>query len=62
MDQLFVDVTHISPIRPGMEAVIMGTDPATGAHIDAAWIAGACRTISNEILSRLGDRLERIYI
>lgn len=62
MDQLFADVTHIAQAQPGMETVILGTDPVSGQHIDAAQFAHTCHTISNEILSRLGNRLERIYV
>ena len=59
MDQMFVDVTGIQA-APGDMAVIMGSDG--GRRIDVTDIARWCGTISNEILSRLGRRLERIYI
>ena len=62
MDQLFADVTQIPNVWSGMEAVIMGRDEVSGKNLDAAQMARACGTISNEILSRLGQRLERIYV
>ena len=62
MDQLFADVTQIPNVLAGMEAVIMGRDEVSGKNVDAAQMARACGTISNELLSRLGQRLERIYV
>ena len=57
MDQLFLDVTNIPDVRPGDEAVFIGESGA--ASISAEQAASWCGTITNELLSRLGKRLER---
>ena len=60
MDQTLVDVTGIPDVSPGGTAVIIG---ASGSEaISAVDIARQSGTITNEILSRLGPRLERIVI
>lgn len=60
MDQMLVDITGIDGVKPGDEAVLIGAygDETITAMDLAAWSG----TISNEILSRLGARPERIYI
>lgn len=60
MDQTIVDVSGIPNIRPGDTAVIIGASEE--AEITAGQIAEQCGTISNEILSRLGARLERVLL
>lgn len=60
MDQTLVDVTDIPGVRPGDEAVIIGRSGAE--KISAYDVAEQAGTISNEILSRLGGRLERILV
>jgi len=57
MDQMMVDVTDCEGIRQGDAAVIIGE--SEGVAITACEIAAQIGTISNEILSRLGRRLER---
>ncbi|MFQ8983467.1 MAG: alanine racemase C-terminal domain-containing protein [Evtepia sp.] len=58
MDQTLVDVTEIPAVDPGDVAVLLGTSgQETTTAYDLAQQAG---TITNEILSRLGPRLERI--
>ena len=60
MDQMFVDVTelHLSEqIGPYDEAVLIGESGELS--ISAEEFAGFAGTITNEILSRLGERLER---
>lgn len=60
MDQTLVDVTDAPQVRPGDEAVLIG---ASGAErITALDMAAAAGTIPNEILSRLGSRLERVVL
>ena len=59
MDQTIVDVTDIPNVRAGDIAVLIGK--AGDAQITAYDLAEACGTITNEIVSRLGPRLERIY-
>ncbi|NBH14248.1 serine racemase VanT catalytic subunit [Lachnospiraceae bacterium] len=58
MDQMLVDVTEIPQISPGEEAVLIGKSGSL--EIRAEDVAQWAGTISNEIVSRLGERLERI--
>lgn len=60
MDQLLADVTGIPNIRPGDIATLIGQDGQKG--ISAADLADACGTITNELLSCLGPRLERLAL
>ena len=60
MDQLTLDVTEVPDARPGDEAVFIGTSGME--RITATEAAGEAGTIANEILSRLGERLERIVL
>ena len=60
MDQTIVDVSGIPRIQPGDTAVIIGAD--RGEEITAGQIAEQCGTITNEILSRLGARLDRVTV
>ena len=60
MDQTIVDVTGIPAVSPGDIAVLIG---ASGEEeISACDLAAQAGTISNEVLSRLGKRLERIVV
>lgn len=58
MDQMMVDVTTIPQVKPGDEAVLIGK--SGGLEIRAEDMAQWAGTISNEIVSRLGERLERV--
>jgi len=58
MDQLLVDVTAIPQTRPGDIATLIGRDGQES--ISAADLADTCGTITNELLSCLGPRLERL--
>lgn len=58
MDQMSVDVTDIPNVERNNVAVIIGK--SQGAEISAAELANEADTITNEILSRLGGRLNRI--
>lgn len=60
MDQTIVDVSGIPRIQPGDTAVIIGAD--RGEEITVGQIAEQCGTITNEILSRLGARLDRVTV
>jgi len=60
MDQMMVDVTDTYGAMQGDIAVIIGK--SKDAAITACDIAQQTGTITNEILSRLGERLERITI
>lgn len=56
MDQALADVTGLGEVRPGDEVAAIG--PGLGA--DA--VARMAGTIPNELLSRLGERVERRYV
>lgn len=60
MDQLMADVTSIDTVRSGDIATIIGRDGEEQIYCEdlAKW----CGTITNEILSRLGERLERVTV
>ncbi len=60
MDQMMVDVTGIEGVRRGDIAVIIGKSGK--AEITACEIAEQAGTVSTEILSRLGTRLERVVL
>lgn len=55
MDQLFLDVTEVPETRPGDMVTLIGRDG--GQEITAQEVSGHCGTITNELLSRLGPRL-----
>ena len=55
MDQLLLDVTGVPEAAPGDVATLIGADG--GEHIRAEELAARCGTITNELLSRLGQRL-----
>lgn len=59
MDQCLLDVTGIPDVRPGVEAVFIGCSGRES--ITACELADACGTIPNEVLSRLGQRLHRLW-
>lgn len=58
MDQLLIDVSDIPQAAAGDEVVLIGK--CGGKEISAGDFAKEAGTISNEILSRLGERLERV--
>lgn len=58
MDQTLIDVSHLSDVKQGDTAVLIGVSGSE--QITAGELAGKCHTIANELLSRLGSRLERI--
>ena len=58
MDQMLVDVTDIPRVQAGDEAVLIGKSGSL--EIQAEELAQWAGTISNEIVSRLGERLERV--
>ncbi len=60
MDQLLLDVTEVPEVCPGEEAVFIGR---SGTYeIRAEEMAAEAGTITNEILSRLGERLVRVIV
>ncbi len=60
MDQTLADVTDIPGVSFGDETVFIGS--SSGQEITACDMAEQAGTISNEILSRLGGRLERVVV
>lgn len=60
MDQLMVDVTGIQGVSYGDEVIFIGK--SGDSEIFAADLANSIDTISNELLSQLGNRLGRISI
>ena len=58
MDQTLVDVSRLPDVKQGDTAVLIGVSGSE--RITAGELAGKCHTIANELLSRLGSRLERI--
>ena len=59
MDQLLVDVTDLPEAAPGDVVTLIGRDGSN--ELRAEELAVRCGTITNELLSRLGVRLERVY-
>lgn len=59
MDQLTIDVTSIGGVHHGDTVTLIGQDGAK--TITASQMAERCGTVTNEILSRLGGRVERVY-
>lgn len=60
MDQMTVDVTDIPDVSPGDIATLIGKDGSE--EIRAEEVAVLAGTITNELLSRLGSRLNRITV
>ncbi len=60
MDQMLVDITNISGVKSGDIAVIIGKSGQK--EITAYDLSEASGTITNELLSRLGSRLNRILL
>lgn len=58
MDQLAADVTDIPDIKRGDAVTLIGKDGSE--EITAEEVAFSAGTITNELLSRLSDRLERV--
>lgn len=59
MDQLVVDVSEIKEVEPDDIATILGKDGEQVIRCEE--FAQKCKTISNEILSRLSNRLEHVF-
>lgn len=59
MDQLMIDVTGIPEVVRGDIVTLIGKDGSE--EITSEQAAEAAGTITNELLSRLGSRLEKVY-
>ena len=60
MDQTLVDVTEIADVCTGDVAVVIGISQEK--EISVCDLAQRLGTITNEILSRIGERAERVTI
>lgn len=60
MDQLLLDVSDAPYVRAGDEAIFIGK--SGGEEISASELADMAGSISNEVLGRLGSRVERIVV
>lgn len=60
MDQLMLDVSGVPDVRQGDEVVFIGT--SGDEQITAGEVATQCGTITNEILSRIGARVNRVMV
>ena len=60
MDQMIVELSDTANVKSGDVAVIIGS--SDNQNITAYEMAKQCGTITNEILSRLGERLNRVCI
>lgn len=59
MDQLLIDITNIRDVKQDDIVTLIGTDGTE--QITAEQVAENAGTITNELLSRLGERIERIW-
>ncbi len=60
MDLMIIDVTNIELAEPGNIVTVIGRDGEEMIRCED--VAESCGTITNELLSRLGVRLPRIFI
>jgi len=60
MDQLVIDITDITNINKGDIVTLIGCDGVE--EIPAVNVAKSAGSITNELFSRLGGRIERIYL
>lgn len=60
MDSVVLDVTGVPDVEAGAVATFVGSDGAETIALDDA--AATMGTISYEVLTRMGERLERVYL
>ena len=60
MDSTMIDLTDIPSVRPGDEAVLMDSDPISPASVYE--LARWADTIPYEILTRIGQRVQRVAV
>jgi alanine racemase len=60
MDQMQVDITDIPGIDVGAEVLLYGTH--NGHTLRPEQVAETAGTIAHELLTRLGERVHRIYV
>ncbi|MGG4440749.1 serine racemase VanT catalytic subunit [Brevibacillus fortis] len=59
MDQLIIDITDMEEVQVGDVVTFIGIDQ--DESITAEEMAQQCKTITNELVSRLGERVKRVY-
>ncbi|MED1945441.1 MULTISPECIES: serine racemase VanT catalytic subunit [Brevibacillus] len=59
MDQLIVDITDMEGVQKGDVVTFIGRDQEEG--ITPEEMAHQCKTITNELVCRLGERVKRVY-
>ncbi|MFA4137389.1 MULTISPECIES: serine racemase VanT catalytic subunit [unclassified Brevibacillus] len=59
MDQLIVDISDMEEVQRGEVVTFIGRDQEE--EITAEEMAQSCKTITNELVSRLGERVKRVY-
>ncbi|MGV2686027.1 serine racemase VanT catalytic subunit, partial [Clostridium perfringens] len=59
MDQMMIDVTHIEGVQAGDTVTLIGQDGKE--TITAGQIVRRSGTVTNEVLSGIGERVERVY-
>lgn len=62
MDQMMVDVTQAGDVQIGDKAILLGQDPNGSERITGAELGHLANTISYEILTHIGTRVDRKYI
>ena len=60
MDSLMIDATDIEDIKTGDIATLIGKDGDEVIHSEE--VAAICGSITNDVLSRFGKRLPKVYI
>ena len=58
MDQMMLDITDVRQVKQGDIITLIGRDDLNEIHAEE--VAAASDTITNELLSRLGERLPRV--
>lgn len=59
MDQMIVDVSRAGDVRPGEEVVLIGRQK--NQEIRPTWLSGKAGTIAWDLLTGIGERVERCY-
>lgn len=59
MDQLIVDITDMEGVQKGDVVTFIGSDQEE--DITPEEMAHQCKTITNELVSRLGERVKKVY-
>jgi len=60
MDMIMLDVTAVDSVAPGDIVTVIGGDG--DSEIRCEDVAAAADTITNDILCRLGSRLQKVYV